>query len=79
MWTWVVIIVLAVIAIMVFYYIYVVPSNKKKAKHILKLGRIDNLKEFNRICDTLSREARDDLECGELWKKLQALKEIQDN
>jgi len=51
-----------------------VSSAKKKAKHILKVGQIDNQKEFDSICATLSREGRDDVESAELWKQLQALK-----
>ena len=48
--------------------------SKAKAKKILKSGRIENIREFNVICETLSTMASD-LEASDLWRKLQALKE----
>jgi len=47
--------------------------SKAKAKKILKSGKIENIKEFNVICETLSTMASD-LEASDLWRKLQALK-----
>ena len=64
----------AVLVVLAVFYYAGVSSAKKKAKRILEAGRIDNYKEFDSICGTLSTEGKDDVESAELWKQLQALK-----
>lgn len=45
---------------------------KKKAKLILKAGKIENLKEFEQVSKYLAI-MRNDLEAEDLWKRLQEL------
>ncbi|PIP13797.1 MAG: hypothetical protein COT45_02950 [bacterium (Candidatus Stahlbacteria) CG08_land_8_20_14_0_20_40_26] len=45
---------------------------KKKAKLILKAGKIENLKEFKQISKILAT-MRNDLEDEDLWRRLQKL------